>query len=110
MTYYLYIPCDCCILPTHVKMQSQSCKLMISYLSYNVKIVEKSSNFSMLYQENCMRSQTYILYLYYFSLIHARNIYFRSVRPFLSVHLPLKEIVLKNIFSDIEYSSAQKKY
>ena len=51
-------------------------------------------------QENTMMNA---FKLQYFSLIHARNINFRSIRPIPNVQEPLGEIVLKTDFSDIEY-------
>ena len=85
------------------KIKSKCFKVMIAYISYDIKIGKKSYKFNMSYQPKCKRTKAECFKLQYFTLIHARNINFRPVRPIPNALGPLGEIVLKFDFSDIEY-------
>ena len=45
------------ITKSHVKTKSKSFKVMIAYISNDIKIREKSCNFSMSYQPKCKRTK-----------------------------------------------------
>ena len=67
------------------------------------KLVKNHANSTCHISKNTKNAKMNTFKLQYLSLIHARNINFRSIRPIPNVQEPLGEIVLKTDFSDIEY-------